>query len=90
MKTVATVEQRKSGKINWITVIPMIIIHILAVWALFTFSWTNLLAFVGIWWLIGSVGIGLGYHRQLTHRGFQTPDWLKDALAIFGAIAIRN
>ncbi len=90
MKTVATVEQRKSGKTNWITVIPMIIFHILAVWALFTFNWTNLLAFVAIWWLIGSVGIGLGYHRQLTHRGFQTPDWLKDILAIFGAMALQG
>ena len=90
MKTVATVEQRKSGKINWVTVIPMIIFHILAVWALFTFSWTNLLAFVGIWWLIGSVGIGLGFHRQLTHRGFQTPDWLKDVLAIFGSMALQG
>lgn len=90
LKTVATVEQRKSGKINWVTVIPMIIFHILAVWALFTFSWTNLLAFVGIWWLIGSVGIGLGFHRQLTHRGFQTPDWLKDVLAIFGSMALQG
>lgn len=90
MEKVVTVAERKSGKINWITVIPMIIIHILAVWALFTFSWSNLLAFVVVWWLIGSVGIGLGFHRQLTHRGFQSPGWLKDILAIFGSMALQG
>lgn len=90
METVATVAERKSGKINWVTVIPIIIIHILAVWSLFTFSWSNLLAFVVVWWLIGSVGIGLGFHRQLTHRGFQTPDWLKDIFAIFGSMALQG
>ena len=72
MEKVATVEQRKSGKINWITVVPIVLFHILALGAIFTFSWANLTAFLIIWWLTGSVGIGLGFHRQLTHRGFQT------------------
>lgn len=90
MEKVVTVAERKSGKINWITVVPMIIIHILAVWALFTFSWSNLVAFAVVWWLIGSVGIGLGFHRQLTHRGFQSPGWLTDILAIFGSMALQG
>lgn len=90
MENAATVEQRKSGKINWITVVPLVIFHILAVWALFTFSWSNLLAAIILWWLTGSVGIGLGFHRQLTHRGFQTPDWLKDVMAILGSMALQG
>jgi sn-1 stearoyl-lipid 9-desaturase len=90
MNQVATVEQRKSGKINWVTVIPIIIFHLLSVWAFFTFSWTNLIVFFLVWWLVGSVGIGLGYHRQLTHRGFQSPDWVKHLLATFGAMALQG
>ncbi len=90
MEHIATVEERKKGKINWVTVVPIIIFHILAVWALFNFSWTNLLAFAVMWWITGSLGIGLGFHRQLTHRGFQSPDWVKDILAIFGSMALQG
>lgn len=90
MENIATVEQRKSGKLNWVTIIPIVIFHILAVWALFNFSWTNLLAFAVMWWITGSLGIGLGFHRQLTHRGFQSPDWLKDILAVFGSMALQG
>lgn len=90
MNQVATVSQRKSGKINWVTVVPIVIFHILAIGAFFTFSWANLTAFLIIWWLTGSVGIGLGFHRQLTHRGFQTPDWLKDVFAICGSMALQG
>lgn len=90
MNQVATVEQRKSGNINWATSIPIIGFHIFAVGAFFTFSWTNLIAFFIVWWLIGSVGIGLGYHRQLTHRGFQSPDWVKHLLATIGTVALQG
>ncbi|MBX7172641.1 MAG: fatty acid desaturase [Pyrinomonadaceae bacterium] len=90
MEKISTATERKSGKINWETSVPIAIFHILAVWALFTFSWANLIVFFIVWWLVGSVGIGLGFHRQLTHRGFQTPDWLKDILAVFGSMALQG
>jgi stearoyl-CoA desaturase (delta-9 desaturase) len=87
---VATVEQRKSGQINWVTIIPIVLFHVGAVWALFTFSWANLIAFAIMWWLTGSVGVGLSYHRQLTHGSFQTAPWLKRVLAIFGSMALQG
>jgi stearoyl-CoA desaturase (delta-9 desaturase) len=90
MSKVATYQERIKGKVNWITVIPMIAFHILTVWAFFEFSWVNLAVALGLWWLISSPGIGLSYHRQLTHRGFQTPDWLKHLLAVFGTMALQG
>jgi fatty-acid desaturase len=57
---------------------------------LFTFSWANLIAFLIMWWLVGSVGIGLSFHRQLTHGSFQTPRWLKRTLAVFGSMALQG
>jgi len=27
-----------------------------------------------VWGLAGSLGIGMGYHRLLTHRGYKTPN----------------
>lgn len=90
MSQVATVEQRKSGRINWVTIVPIALFHILAVGAFFTFSWANLIAFLIMWWLVGSVGIGLSFHRQLTHGSFQTPQWLKRTLAVFGSMALQG
>lgn len=90
MDKVVTVEQRKSGQINWVTVLPIVAFHILAVAAFFTFSWSNLAAFLVMWWLTGSVGIGLSFHRQLTHGSFQTPQWLKRLLAVFGSMALQG
>jgi fatty-acid desaturase len=87
---VATVEQRKSGHINWVTIVPIVIFHILAIGAFFTFSWSNLIAFAIMWWLTGSVGVGLSFHRQLTHRSFYTPKWLERLLAVFGSMALQG
>jgi stearoyl-CoA desaturase (delta-9 desaturase) len=43
-----------------------------------------------MWWLTGSVGVGLSFHRQLTHGSFQTPQWLKRVLAVFGSMALQG
>ena len=54
--------------VNW-TAAFMVAFHVGAVTALFFFTWEALaLAFV-LWWVAGSLGIGMGYHRLLTHRG---------------------
>ena len=68
--------ERDSKKLNWSTIIGVAVFHIVAVGALFTFSWENLLAAAILWWVAGSFGIGIGYHRLLTHRGFKAPRWL--------------
>lgn len=84
----------RSGQIaeplNWSTVVGVILFHILAIAAFFTFSWANLAAAVILWWVAGSLGIGLGYHRLLTHRGFKVPKWLEYTLSICGTLAIQS
>lgn len=80
----------KSQKINWSTLIGVIVFHILAVAALFTFSWQNLIAAAVLWWIAGSWGIGVGYHRLLTHRGFKAPKWLEYFLSICGTLAFQS
>jgi stearoyl-CoA desaturase (delta-9 desaturase) len=54
-------------KINWLTAIVMVIYHVLAVVALFHFSWKGVAVAAGLWWISGSLGIGVGYHRLLCH-----------------------
>ncbi len=77
------------NKLNWSTIIGVSVFHVLAIGALFTFSWTNLAVGVFTWWLAGSLGIGVGYHRLMTHRGFKTPVWVENVLAVFGTLAVQ-
>lgn len=90
MQNVIELEQTDSNKLQWSTIIAVAIFHILALAALFTFSWQNLLAFVVLWWISGSLGIGLGYHRLLTHGGYKVPKWLEYFLTVCGTMALQS
>ena len=90
MENVLKFQHAKSNKIQWVTLISVIIFHILAVWALFTFSWQNLFAAAVTWWIAGSWGIGLGYHRLLTHRGFKTPKPVEYFLTLCGMLGLQS
>src|SRR2546423_14858690 len=80
--------QRKTG-INWPTYITMIVFHIGAVAALFMFNWQALVACLLLWWATGSLGIGMGYPRLLTHRGFKTPKVVEYLLTFCGLLALE-
>ncbi len=64
---------QQQESINWVTASFMMIFHLGAIAALFMFSWPALVATLVLWWVSGSLGIGMGFHRLLTHRGFETP-----------------
>ncbi|HEY2865844.1 MAG TPA: fatty acid desaturase [Pyrinomonadaceae bacterium] len=68
----------------------MSIFHLMAFVSLFYFSWQNLAACLIVMWIAGSWGIGLGYHRLLTHRGFKAPRWLERFLAVCGTLALQS
>src|SRR5258705_13851922 len=72
-----TLKAKLKTDINWNTSIFMIIFHLGAVGALFLFSWKWLAVSLMLKWVAGSLGIGIGYHRLLTHRGFRTPKWVE-------------
>jgi stearoyl-CoA desaturase (delta-9 desaturase) len=79
-----------SKNINWKNLSIVIVFHALTIAALFTFSWQNLLVMLVGNWIVGSLGVGLGYHRLLTHRSFKAPKWLEYILTIFGGLAIQD
>ena len=64
-------------EINWVTAIFMGLFHVGAIAALFFFTWKAFLVSMFLWWVSGSLGIGMGYHRLLTHRGYKTPKWVE-------------
>jgi len=61
-------------RIDWVNVAWFGAIHAGALLAPWYFSWTGLALCLILWWVSGSLGIGLTYHRLLTHRGFRLPN----------------
>jgi len=76
--------------INWIFAITLAAFHLAALAALFCFRWSALVAFVVVWVLAENVGIAMGYHRLLTHRGYSTPKWLEYCIATCGTFALQG
>jgi fatty-acid desaturase len=66
--------------------------HLIAVLAFFPwfFSWTGVALFVAGFFVFGTLGINVGYHRLLTHRGFSCPPWLERTLVILGVCALQD
>lgn len=76
--------------VNWTTAFFMLAFHVGAVVALFMFTWKGLAVAVFLWWVTGSLGIGMGYHRLLTHRGYKTPRWVEYFLTLCGTLALEG
>jgi len=74
----------------WFTVLVLVAIHIGAVAALFFFTWKALFVALALWWIAGGIGIGMGYHRLLTHRGYKTPLWMEYLLTVCGTLALEG
>jgi len=77
-------------KLNWIAAAIMASLHVIAVWALFHFTWSRLLALVAFHWVVVGLGISIGYHRLLTHRGFKTSKPVEYFLALCGSFALEG
>jgi len=78
------------GGINWVTAGFIAAFHLGAVAALFYFSWTRLAVAAVLWILAINFGIGVCYHRLLTHRGFQTPKWVEYAMTFCATLALEG
>jgi fatty-acid desaturase len=76
--------------ISPITMFVMVVFHIGAIAALFFFSWKAAALALFLWWVSGSLGIGMGYHRLLTHRGFKTYKWVEYFLTTCATLALEG
>src|SRR5690349_12213355 len=76
--------------LNWVTASFMAIYHIGAIAAFFFFTWKAFIAAAVLWYVSGSFGIGMGYHRLLTHRGYKTPKWVEYFLTVCGTLALEG
>src|SRR5579872_4813512 len=83
-------KQAANDEINWVTAIFMMLFHVGAIAALFFFTWKALFVAAILWWVSGSLGIGMAYHRLLTHRGYKTYKWVEYFLTLCGTLALEG
>jgi stearoyl-CoA desaturase (delta-9 desaturase) len=74
-------------RFDWVNVAYFGVLHVAALAAPWTFSWTGLGLVLLLNWVAGSLGIGVTYHRLLTHRGFKLPKPLEYLGTVFGMLA---
>ncbi len=83
-------EEAQPLAFNWVTIGFFIAVHLVALLSPWFFSWSALGVTVFLHWLLGSIGICLGYHRLLSHRSFQVPKLLEYVFATIGSLAIQG
>jgi stearoyl-CoA desaturase (delta-9 desaturase) len=84
--------EHQQGRINWITTIAMGLFHVGALLAFLPVFWSfkNVGAFFIMYFFAINVGIGMAYHRLLTHRGYRVPRWLEYFLTACGCLALEG
>jgi fatty-acid desaturase len=83
-------KQASDEGINWVTTGFMCLFHLGAIAALFFFTWKAFWIAILLWWVSASPGIGMGYHRLLTHRGFKTPKFVEYFLTICATLSLEG
>jgi fatty-acid desaturase len=79
-----------SDGLSWGMLLVIGLFHAGALAALFLFSWQRLLVMAVIYVLAINVGIGMCYHRLLTHRGYQVPRWLEYLMTFFATLSLEG
>ena len=76
--------------VNVITTVAMIAFHILAVAAFFFIDAGAIATAVALYFVAGMLGIGMAYHRLLTHRSYKTAPWMEYFLTWCGTLALEG
>ena len=77
--------------VNLIAVVLPLVAFVLAVALLWNkvVGWTDL-ALLGVLYVLTGLGITIGYHRLLTHRAFETSEWMRGTFAVLGSMAVEG
>src|SRR5579871_2576303 len=82
--------QRKS--IIWSYAGAFLFYHTIALFAFlpWLFNWTSVAVCIAGFYVFGTLGINLCYHRLLTHSSFHCPRWLEHFFAILGVCCLQD
>jgi len=91
-RTIERPDDTNPLKIGWRYAVGITLLHVLALLAFvpWLFSWTGLVVCLLGFYIFGTLGINLGYHRLLTHRSLVVPVWLERTLATLGICCLQD
>ena len=77
---------------RWGTLAFMVVVHAMALVALLPrfWSWQAAATLAILYWVTACLGVTIGYHRLLSHRSFQVPQWLERFFATCGALSCQH
>ena len=78
------------SKLSWVTAFFMTLFHVGAVWALIDFTWSGVAVLVATYYVSLAWGIGMSYHRLLTHRSYKTPKVIEYFLTVCATLALEG
>ena len=76
--------------LNRITTIAMASFHVLAIAAFFFIDYGAMVTALALYVISGGFGIGMAYHRLLTHRSYTTYKWVEYLLTLCGTLALEG
>jgi stearoyl-CoA desaturase (delta-9 desaturase) len=82
----------RTEHIDWLSLAVVAGVHVLAAAAFvpWLFSWTGVALCIAGFYVFGTLGINLCYHRLLSHRSFKCPPWLERTTAILGICCLQK
>src|SRR5487761_1599439 len=88
------IERRKATMLARLVTLIVTIVPFLGIIAASRLAWGGIsgldLGLLAGFYTISILGVTIGFHRMLTHGGFETPAWLKVTLAIMGSLAVEG
>ncbi len=76
--------------LSWSMVLIIGGFHVGALAALFFFTWQRLAVSAILYIFAINVGIGMCYHRLLTHRGYHVPKWLEYVMTFCATLSMEG
>lgn len=80
-------ERRVASGANYPVIFWLGLLHVGALAAPWYFNWQAVGIAFALYWLTGSIGVCLGYHRLLTHGAFQTYRPIRWIIALIGGLS---
>ena len=77
-------------KTAWMTCFFMTLFHVGAIWALLDFTWSGVAVLLVTYYVSLAFGIGMSYHRLLTHRSYKTPKVIEYFLTVCATLALEG
>lgn len=75
---------------NWSIIAFFAVFHLGALAAFFFFDWKAVAVAFVLNWMALCLGIGMSYHRLLTHRSYKVPKWIEYFLAVCATLALEG